>query len=96
MFNRNRNIDIDPNYYYQQGMQQPYPPQKPSMVDELTRGVTIGIKVLATAWIVSVIYGILLTEGDSWNQKALNFFEQQRVLYQQQMKKVLEEQNISK
>ena len=92
MFNRNRNIDIDPNYYYQQGMQQPYPPQKPSMVD----GIFAVIKIFIAIWIISTIYGVLLAEGDSWNKKALNFFEQQRVLYQQQMKKVLEEQNISK
>ena len=97
MFNRNRNIDIDPNYYYyQQDMQQPYPPQKPRIMDAFTYWFSVSIRVSVTLWLIATIYGILLAEGDSWNQKALNYFEQQRAIYQQQVQKVLEEQNISK
>lgn len=99
MFNQNRNIDIDPNYYQYQGMQQPYP-QKPRIMDAFTYWFSVGIKVSVTLWLITTIYGILLTEGDSWNQKALNYFEHQRVQYQQQLQKIQqqasEEQNSSK
>ena len=81
----NRNIDIDPNYYYQQGMQQPYPPyQKPRIMDAISYYFKFSLKLAVAVWLITTIYGILIAEGDSWNQKALNYFDQQRVQYQQQ------------
>jgi len=85
------NIDIDPNYYYQQGMQQPYPPYqeyKPGIFESAAIGIRTSLKIIKyifVFWLFFTAYGILITEGDSWNQKALNYFDQQRVQYQQQL-----------
>lgn len=85
---------FDPNHYYQQGMQQPYPEQKPSVGQIIGYWWRVSIKVTLIAivlWLLNTGYGIALTSGDSWNQKALNYFNQLR----EQQTTIVAEQNSS-
>ena len=88
---------FDPNHhYYQQGMQQPYPypEQKPSIGHIIGYWWRVSIKVTLIAivlWLLNTGYGIALTSGDSWSQKALNYFNQ---LKEQQIT-IVAEQNSS-